>query len=43
MKEYEITFSTDLNETMLMGVSAESYIDAIEKIKKEFPSAFNFR
>jgi hypothetical protein len=41
--EFELTFSTDLNETLSMTVFARTYESAIRKIKKEFPSAFNFR
>jgi hypothetical protein len=43
MKEREITFSTDLNESISVNVMAKTYESAIKKIKKSFPSAYDFR
>jgi hypothetical protein len=39
----ELTFSTNLNETITKVVRTRYRNKAIKKIKKEFPSAFNFR
>ena len=41
-KEYFIRFETLLNASMSMTTIAKSYKDAIQKIKKEFPTAFNY-
>jgi hypothetical protein len=43
MENFEFTFSTDLNETLSITIRARTYESAIKKLKKEFPSAFNFR
>jgi len=39
---YEIRFETNLNASMYMEIKANSYEDAIKKILKQFPDAFNF-
>ncbi len=40
--KYTVRFQTDLNESMIMIVFASSFKSATRKIKKEFPSAFDF-
>ena len=42
-KKYRITFSTILNETMVMTVYNKTYKDAIKYIKRLFHSAYDFR
>jgi len=43
MKEkwYDIRFETNLNASMCIVIFAKNKQDAIRKLKKEYPSAFN--
>ena len=42
MKTWEITFATNLNNNITMKIIARTYQSACNKIKKMFPSAYNF-
>lgn len=42
MKIWTIRFETGLNASIIYTVMARSYKEAIRKIKKKFPSVFNF-
>jgi FKBP-type peptidyl-prolyl cis-trans isomerase (trigger factor) len=41
MKTYTISFQTDLNASMRVEIKARSWKDAIKKLLKEYPSAFD--
>lgn len=41
-REFLIRFETNLNNSMHMTIRAVDYKSAKKKIKKQFPSAFNF-
>jgi len=38
---YNLTFQTDLNESMRVKILARSYKSAVKKLLKEYPSAFD--
>ncbi|MFA5207394.1 MAG: hypothetical protein WC428_01940 [Candidatus Paceibacterota bacterium] len=38
---YNLSFQTDLNESMRVKIEARSYKSAVKKLIKEYPSAFD--